>query len=102
MSFFGGLVALRGGVDGIALGPEWLYFAALSGSELYRVRLRDLRDEQLPESQLAKRVERYSLKPLSDGLSIDIEGNVYVTDVEYRMVSWRSSAQEASWVLRVL
>ncbi len=86
MSFFGGLVSLRGGIDGIALGPEWLYFAALSGSELYRVRLRDLRDENLPESQLAKRVESYSVKPLSDGLSIDIEGNVYVTDVEHRAI----------------
>ena len=86
MRFFGGLVSLRGGVDGIALGPEWLYFAALSGSELYRVRVRDLRDDQLPESQLAKRVEKYSLKPLSDGLSVDIEGNVYVTDVEHRAI----------------
>ena len=86
MRFFGGLVALRGGVDGIALGPDWLYFAALSGSELYRVRIRDLRDDQLPESQLAKRVEKYSLKPLSDGLSVDIEGNVYVTDVEHRAI----------------
>ena len=86
MSFFGGLVSLRGGIDGIALGPEWLYFAALSGSELYRVRLRDLRDENLPESQLAKRVENYSVKPLSDGLSIDIEGNVYVTDVEHHAI----------------
>jgi len=86
MSFFGGLVSLRGGIDGIALGPEWLYFAALSGSELYRVRLRDLRDASLPESQLANRVESYSIKPLSDGLSIDIEGNVYVTDVEHRAI----------------
>jgi len=86
MSFFGGIVTLRGGVDGIALGPKWLYFAALSGSELYRVRLRDLRDDKLPESQLAKRVEEYSVKPLSDGLSVDIEGNVYVTDVEHRAI----------------
>ena len=86
MSFFGGLVTLRGGVDGIALGPEWLYFAALSGSELYRVRIRDLRDDKLPELQLAKRVEKYSPKPLSDGLSVDIEGNVYVTDIEHRAI----------------
>ena len=32
MRFFGGLVALRGGIDGIALDPEWLYYGALSGS----------------------------------------------------------------------
>jgi sugar lactone lactonase YvrE len=86
MSFFGGLVALRGGVDGIALGTEWLYFAALSGSELYRVRLRDLRDTKLPESQLAKRIEKVSPKPLSDGLSVDVEGNVYLTDIEHSAI----------------
>jgi hypothetical protein len=83
MRFFGGLVALRGGIDGIALGPEWLYYGALSGSLLHRVRLRDLRNNELPPAQLARRVEEYSAKPLSDGLSTDIEGNVYVTDVEH-------------------
>ena len=75
MRFFGGLVALRGGVDGIALGPEWLYYGALSGSSLYRVRLRDLRDSALPPAQLARRVEEYSAKPLSDGFSTDVEHN---------------------------
>jgi sugar lactone lactonase YvrE len=86
MRFFGGLVALRGGVDGIALGPEWLYYGALSGSTLYRVRLRDLRNAELPAAQLAKRVEAYSAKPLSDGLSIDVDGTVFVTDVEHNAV----------------
>jgi sugar lactone lactonase YvrE len=86
MTFFGGLVALRGGIDGIALDPDWLYFAALNGSGLYRVPLSDLRDEKLPESQLAKRIEPYSPKPLSDGLSVDIEGNVYITDIEHNAV----------------
>ena len=83
MKFFGGVVALRGGVDGIALGPEWLYYGAISGSGLYRVLLKDLLDESLPPSQLANRVERIGDKPLSDGLSIDVEGNVYITDVEH-------------------
>lgn len=86
MSFAGGIVALRGGVDGIALGPEWLYYGALNGSGLYRVRLKDLRNTDILDSQLAKRVERYSDKPLSDGLSIDIAGGVYITDVEHSAV----------------
>lgn len=83
MKFLGGIVALRGGVDGIALGTEWLYWGALSGSGLYRVLLEDLRDRNLPASQLASRLERYSDKPLSGGLSLDIAGNVYITDVEH-------------------
>ncbi|MCH8278940.1 MAG: hypothetical protein IIC12_08440 [Proteobacteria bacterium] len=86
MEFGGGIVVLRGGIDGIALGPEWLYFGALSGSGLYRVRLKDLRDKALPEAQLAERVERYSDKPLSDGLSTDVNGNIFITDVEHSSV----------------
>jgi len=86
MEFLGGVVALRGGIDGIALGPEWLYYGALSGSGLYRIRLRDLRDTKLPPGQLANRVERFSDKPLSDGLSIDNQGNVYITDIEHNAV----------------
>ncbi len=86
MEFMGGAVALRGGVDGIALGPEWLYYAALSGSGLYRVRLDHLRSATMPPQQLASRVERYSDKPLSDGLSTDTAGNVYITDVEHGAV----------------
>lgn len=86
MRFFGGLVALRGGVDGIALGPEWLYYGALSGSTLYRLRLSDLRNAELPDNQLAKRVEAYGSKPLSDGLSSDLDGNVYVTDIEHNAI----------------
>jgi sugar lactone lactonase YvrE len=87
MTFVGGLVALRGGVDGIVLDDEWLYFGAISGSGLYRVRLADLRDGSIPDSQLATRIERYADKPLSDGFSIDVAGNVYMTDVEHGAIS---------------
>ena len=86
MQFLGGIVALRGGVDGIALGPEWLYYAALNGSGLYRIPLQDLLHRQLPASQLATKIERHSNKPLSDGLSIDTDGSVYVTDVEHSAI----------------
>ena len=86
MQYLGGIVALRGGVDGIALGPEWLYYGALNGSGLYRIRLKDLLNRELPASQLAGRIERHSNKPLSDGLSIDTDGCVYVTDIEHSAV----------------
>ena len=86
MEFLGGIASLRGGIAGIALGPEWLYYGALSGSGLFRVKLSDLRNDKLPPGQLANRVERYSDKPLSDGLSVDVQGNVYITDVEHSSV----------------
>jgi len=100
MRFFGGLVALRGGVDGIALGPEWLYYGALSGSTLYRVPLRELRDAKLPAAQLARRVEAYSAKPLSDGLSTDVQGNVYITDVEHNAIFVVGENREPRTLLR--
>ena len=86
MKFLGGMVALRGGIDGIALGPEWLYYGALSGSGLYRVRLSDLLDESIGDSELGDRVQRHTDKPLSDGFSIDLDGNVYITDIEHSAV----------------
>jgi len=86
MKFLGGIVALRGGIDGIALGPDWLYYGALNGSTLYRVRLDDLRNENLTPAELANRVERFSNKPLSDGFSIDVAENIYITDIEHNAV----------------
>ena len=99
MEFLGGIVALRGGIDGIALGPEWLYYGALNGSGLYRVRLSDLRNEKLPPGQLANRVERFSDKPLSDGFSIDVAGNVYITDIEHSSISVVSPEQELTTLI---
>lgn len=100
MSFLGGLLALRGGIDGIALGPDWLYFGALSGSKLFRIDLASLRDTLIPDSQLAAQVELYAVKPLSDGLSVDVEGNVYVADVEHNSVCVVGADRELKTLLR--
>lgn len=100
MSFGGGIVSLRGGVDGIALGDEWLYFAALSGSTLYRVKLSDLTDPSAPDAQIAARVEDYATKPLSDGLSLDVDGNVYITDVEHNSIFVVNDEGEPRTLLR--
>lgn len=88
MVFFGGLAALKAGVDGIAIDrqDEWLYYAAMNHDTLYRVRTADLRDSALSAEQLAERVQPVGAKPLNDGLSTDAEGNVLVTDVEHGAV----------------
>lgn len=87
MSFLLGLVTLKVGVDGIALdaNDEWLYYATINHSGLFRVRVRDLIDETLPGSELEARVERYSDKPLSDGITA-ANGKIFVTDVEHGAV----------------
>jgi sugar lactone lactonase YvrE len=87
MTFLGGIVSLRGGVAGVALHEDWLYFSAMTGSGLYRVPLADLRDRDLPAQALAAKVERVADKPLSDGISVDTPGNVYLTDIEHGAIS---------------
>ncbi|WP_428264646.1 SMP-30/gluconolactonase/LRE family protein [Haliangium sp.] len=85
MVFFGGLVALKAGVDGIALSrdQEWLFYCTMNHDTLYRVRTADLRDPALSPDELGERVEAVGKKPLCDGLSSDVEGNVLITDVEH-------------------
>ena len=89
MAFLGGLVELKTGVDGIALDTEneWLYYGAMNNSDLYRVRVSDLVNPTLPAQQLENDIQRVGDKPLSDGLSSDLEGNIYITDVEHGAVA---------------
>ncbi|MEM1184734.1 MAG: L-dopachrome tautomerase-related protein [Planctomycetota bacterium] len=61
---------------------RWVYFGAMTGRSLYRIRTADLRNADLSDSALAQRVERYSAKPVSDGITIDEQNNIYVTDLE--------------------
>lgn len=84
----GGLVTLAGaparvGINPITIDAEgrFLYFGPMSGTSLYRVSTKDLRDSGLSAEALASRVERYGDKPLSDGSTVDGAGNVYITAV---------------------
>ncbi len=79
----------RLGLNPIALDPkgEWLYFGSMSGRMVYRVRLDDVLDAKLSTEELGKRVKRYGPKPVSDGMSIDSAGNLYVTDLGASAIS---------------
>jgi sugar lactone lactonase YvrE len=80
-----GLVSIRPGVDSIALDPrgEWLYFAPVTSLNMYRVRTADLRNEQMSAGELAGRVETWAEKTMSDGITMDLAGNLYLTDPEH-------------------
>ncbi|MDD9893620.1 MAG: hypothetical protein OXT49_08970 [Gammaproteobacteria bacterium] len=77
-----GLFAIRPGVDSIALDRqnEWLYFAAVTATRMYRARVVDLLNIELGEEQLQARVEDWAAKPETDGITTDNAGNVYLTD----------------------
>jgi sugar lactone lactonase YvrE len=83
-----GLVSIRPGVDSIALdhAGEWLYYAPVTSLNLYRVRTADLRNAQLAAADLAGRVETFAEKTMSDGITIDADGTLYLTDPEHSAI----------------
>ncbi|MEQ8926428.1 MAG: L-dopachrome tautomerase-related protein [Fulvivirga sp.] len=84
MSFIGGLVLLKPGIDGIALSAteDYIYYGAMAHNGLYRIATKYLNDFTISNDEMSKHVELVGKKPLSDGLSMDTLNNVYITDVE--------------------
>ena len=85
------------GVDSLALDRAgvWLYYAPVSNGVLYRVPAAALRDAALDDAALAARVEPFAPMPVSDGLSTDDAGNVYVTAFEQSAVARIDAADRA-------
>jgi sugar lactone lactonase YvrE len=73
-----GIFAIRPGVDSIALDPrdgQWLYHAAVTSERLWRVKASDL-----------GQAEPFADKTMSDGMSADLDGNLYLTDPEHSSI----------------
>ena len=83
-----GLYNMRIGVDSIVLDPrgEWLYYGPVNGDRMYRIATKHLNDASLTPEALAAKVEDFGPKTLSDGLSIDVEGNIYISDMEHSAI----------------
>lgn len=92
MVFLGGLVALKPGVDGIALSRDGrkLFYAAMAHDTLYAI---DVDALSSPEkaANAATAVQAVGRKPLNDGLSTDTQGNILITDVEHGGVARMAS-----------
>ncbi len=73
----------RVGVNPITIDPaaQWVYFGPMHGTSMYRVRAQTLADPTVSPDALARAVQRFGEKPISDGISIDSKSNLYVTDV---------------------
>jgi sugar lactone lactonase YvrE len=76
--------SLRVGVDGIAVSADgaYLYYQALVGKTLYRVPTASLLDAHLTPAQLSGKVERVQTTHPADGLWIDPQNRLYVTNPE--------------------
>jgi sugar lactone lactonase YvrE len=86
---------------------EWVYFGPMHGHNLYRIKADDLANEKLGDKALAGRVERYSDKPISDGITIDKDNNIYLGELAENSIGvisadrkYKRLAQspELSWV----
>ena len=77
----------RSGLNPITLDPDanWVYYGSMHGTSVWRISTTDLLDASLSE-KLGERVERYGDKPVSDGISIDSTGNVYITDLNHKAI----------------
>ena len=102
MVFFGGMVALKPGIDGLVvdLDGEYLYYGAMTHDGLYRIPLEVLNNPDLSPEQSASAVERVGTKPLSDGLSIDEQDNVYITDVQHGAIHRMSPDGQLTTVIK--
>ncbi len=83
-----GLISIRPGVDSIALSRDghWLYFGAVTAQHLYRVQVADLLDTRLTPPALAERVQRFAPKTVTDGLTSDDLGRLYLSDPEHSRI----------------
>jgi len=79
----GSLIRPHLGVNGLVLDTrnEWLYYCPMHGTSMYRAKSADLSNISLSVAELASRVERYSPKPICDGIAIDRNDNLYVGDL---------------------
>jgi sugar lactone lactonase YvrE len=75
---------------GLALNPitidsnyEWVYFGALHGRTIYRVPAESFNGDS---KQLINNIEVYGPKPFSDGITVDSDANVYITDIEQHAI----------------
>jgi sugar lactone lactonase YvrE len=70
--------------DGIALSTDnqYLYYRALSGHALYRIKTDVLRNPALSAAQVNAAPEKLPDAPACDGMEIDSKGNLYLTAFE--------------------
>jgi sugar lactone lactonase YvrE len=101
MTLFG-LFTINPGVDGLALdhANEYLYYASISSDQLYRIPYAALIDSELSSTELALQVEAVGQKTMTDGMAMDSDDNVYLSDLENSAIVRRSPEGELETLLK--
>ena len=76
--------------DGLALSNDrtYLYYKALTGYNLYRIKTEKLRDTTLTDAQLENEVEFVVEILPCDAIEIDSNGILYFTAIEYNLIGY--------------
>ena len=92
----------HGGVDGLALTPDntRLYYSALTSRHLWSLPTAALADFSLDDKQLAAQVKDEGEKVMVDGMDMDTQGRLYMTDAEHHQVLRRWPDGHLDVVLR--
>jgi len=77
------------GNDGITADAnfEYIYYGPLNGTKIYRIKTVDLVNKAFTDEDLDSKIETYSEKPNNGGMSIDKDGNIYLTALESNSVA---------------
>jgi sugar lactone lactonase YvrE len=76
------------GIDSVALSPDgkWLYYKTLDAGTLHRIRTADLENPALSSKELASRIEKVGDTTMSDGVMMDAQGRLYLSDMEHSAI----------------
>src|SRR5437763_10378497 len=88
--------------DGIALNTKngYLYYHALTGHTLYRIKTSYLTNENLSKSDLESKVENVAQTPAPDGMLEAPDGSVYLTNIEdSAVVRWNAASNKIETVI---
>lgn len=68
----------------IAIDPEfnWVYYGAIHGKKIYRIPASSFDSEK----NVIKNIKEYAPKSYSDGIAVDKNQNVYITDIEKQVI----------------
>lgn len=92
----------HGGVDSLALTADGtrLYYSPLTGRHLWSLPTAALSDFTLNDRQLASQIRDEGEKVMTDGMDIDRQGRIYLTDAEHHQVLRRWPDGHLEVVLR--
>lgn len=78
----------HGGVDSLALTADGsrLYYAALTSRHLWSLPTAALADSSLDDAHLAAQIRDEGEKVMTDGMDIDRQGRLYLTDSEHHQI----------------